>query len=421
MNDDQLTQAGVSKFGRRVALRAFLNSTQPSEESHAQSDIVAQIKHHMAANNTMGSKNSKKKQLGNKNSAKRKFRIVNIGWLMDDLQAVRQVRLRRGGGTRKFQVGGTASIADFKDTAIDLFFLDGYSLHHGFAEEYNMSLSNFDGTIIEDESQTIEEVIEQYRLRKVQLYLYSKLRDSSSSDNPSVTTPRQSSWAALSMSTPVSKVNEDAVVVPPQSSSDDESVPTVSHICSGTPTVEFHRPGSESNAERLQRVLRDLEQFLTTTEEQKNLMNGSSAIAVKKRVVISNKPTLVTNVTVEFHRPGSESNAERLQRVLRDLEQFLTTTEEQKNLMNVNRHSVIEGAFRCFRRSRFDCHAPLWLSKLYSKPALSKQTLQPSTINCIGDQQISNKCSLMFDAKSILEHLDWDTHRMEMLRLLDFD
>ncbi|ELT93494.1 hypothetical protein CAPTEDRAFT_204875 [Capitella teleta] len=173
MNDDQLTQAGVNKFGDRVALRAFLNSTQPSEESHAQPDIVAQIKHHMAANNMMGLKNSKKKQLGNKNSAKHKFRIVNIGWLMDDCDC---------------------------------------------DEEYNMSLSNFDGTIIEDESQTIEEVIEQHRLPKVQLYLYSKLRDNSSSDNPSVMTPRQSSWTAPSMSTPVSNVNEE--------SSDNPSVTT---------------------------------------------------------------------------------------------------------------------------------------------------------------------------------------------------
>ncbi|ELT98018.1 hypothetical protein CAPTEDRAFT_204564 [Capitella teleta] len=41
--------------------------------------------------------------------------------------------------------------------------------------------------------------------------------------------------------------------------------------------------------------------------------------------------------------------------------------------------------------------------------------------NRIGDQQMYSKCSLMFDAKSILEHLDWDTHRMEMLGLMDFD
>ncbi|ELU11696.1 hypothetical protein CAPTEDRAFT_211814 [Capitella teleta] len=41
-----------------------------------------------------------------------------------------------------------------------------------------------------------------------------------------------------------------AVAVPPQSSSDDESLPNVSNICSGTPTVEFHRTGSESNADR---------------------------------------------------------------------------------------------------------------------------------------------------------------------------
>jgi hypothetical protein len=32
-----------------------------------------------------------------------------------------------------------------------------------------------------------------------------------------------------------------------------------------------------------------------------------------------------------------------------------------------------------------------------------------------------NKCSLMFDAKSILEHLDWDTNWMEMLGLVDYD
>ncbi|ELU04289.1 hypothetical protein CAPTEDRAFT_210961 [Capitella teleta] len=49
------------------------------------------------------------------------------------------------------------------------------------------------------------------------------------------------------------------------------------------------------------------------------------------------------------------------------------------------------------------------------------QTLQHSMINCIGDQQMYNKCSLMFDAKSILEHLDWDTNRMEMLGLVDYD
>ncbi|ELU07606.1 hypothetical protein CAPTEDRAFT_189388 [Capitella teleta] len=41
--------------------------------------------------------------------------------------------------------------------------------------------------------------------------------------------------------------------------------------------------------------------------------------------------------------------------------------------------------------------------------------------NCTGDQQMYNKCSLMFDAKSILEHLDWDTNRMEMFGFIDYD
>jgi hypothetical protein len=37
------------------------------------------------------------------------------------------------------------------------------------------------------------------------------------------------------------------------------------------------------------------------------------------------------------------------------------------------------------------------------------------------DKQMYNKCRLMFDAKSILEHLDWDTNRMEMPGLVDYD
>ncbi|ELU07363.1 hypothetical protein CAPTEDRAFT_228406 [Capitella teleta] len=58
---------------------------------------------------------------------------------------------------------------------------------------------------------------------------------------------------------------------------------------------------------------------------------------------------------------------------------------------------------------------------LFHYPSLSQQTLQHSMRNYIGDQQMYNKCSLMFDAKSILEHLDWDTNRMEMLGLVDYD
>ncbi|ELU00898.1 hypothetical protein CAPTEDRAFT_193099 [Capitella teleta] len=62
-----------------------------------------------------------------------------------------------------------------------------------------------------------------------------------------------------------------------------------------------------------------------------------------------------------------------------------------------------------------------WLSQLYSWPALCQQTQQHSMKTCIGDQQMFRKCSLMFDAKSILEHLDLDTNRMEMLGLVDYD
>jgi hypothetical protein len=58
---------------------------------------------------------------------------------------------------------------------------------------------------------------------------------------------------------------------------------------------------------------------------------------------------------------------------------------------------------------------------LFHYPSLSQQNLQHPMRNCTGDQQMYNKCSLMFDAKSILEHLDWDTNRMEMLGLVDYD
>ncbi|ELT98620.1 hypothetical protein CAPTEDRAFT_190835 [Capitella teleta] len=53
---------------------------------------------------------------------------------------------------------------------------------------------------------------------------------------------------------------------------------------------------------------------------------------------------------------------------------------------------------------------------------ISLTFIMPANSTTLNEKlQMHNKCSLMFDAKSILEHLDWDTNRMDMLGLVDYD
>ena len=79
---------------------------------------------------------------GNK-YAKKAFRTIELGWLHHKQGEYRQIKTKRGGGTRKTRVEVTSSMKDIQEMASKLFFPDGKS-SVGLLRQFDVTVANFD-------------------------------------------------------------------------------------------------------------------------------------------------------------------------------------------------------------------------------------------------------------------------------------
>ena len=109
---------------------------------------------------------------GNKNAKKQKRR-VDIGWLhIDDENNLKQVKGKKGGGTRSVTVDVCTTISDLLDQAVALFFPAGKS-SMGTVDEFSFTMRKFDQTEV-DSTTSVKDLYESTAFRLLHLYLCSK-------------------------------------------------------------------------------------------------------------------------------------------------------------------------------------------------------------------------------------------------------
>lgn len=182
IDDEGLQRLGINNYGDRLAILAYVKDS----EKQAPLNVVDRVKRKLCE-----SKKHWSALAGNKNSKKKEKR-VDIGWLHGETKHdMRQIRQKRGGGTRSITLDINTTVADLLDKAVPLFFPEGKS-PLGNRDDFIFSIRKFDHTEVES-STTLEDLYQATGFRLLRLYLCSE--------------PRQKE--TVTTSTPIKKVKLD--------------------------------------------------------------------------------------------------------------------------------------------------------------------------------------------------------------------
>ena len=164
MTDEELERVGITHHGGHIALRVFCSRFHSAIIISRKMHQEALIRKHSSASwklswTTIQLKPSYKSQalIGNKN-AKKLMRILELGWLNFnyEVRQYKQVRYKRGGGTRKILTECTSMMDDLMKVAKGLFFPEGMSVE-GKEEVRAFETGGFDGCVV-DFHMTVEEL-----------------------------------------------------------------------------------------------------------------------------------------------------------------------------------------------------------------------------------------------------------------------
>jgi len=175
MSDEELKQY-VTKFGDRVAIKAF--AMKEEEQESSSQNLVQRLRVRMTQRRLR--KRSlpniehdlrSTMQKGNKN-AERKERRIELGWLvMDD--DYRQVKEPKGGGVKHLKVSSHCLVNSLLDNAKSLFFPDGIAKKGEVIEAYDFSLIDSSHKAI-DEMYTVSDLYEKLKVKILRLYMVTK-------------------------------------------------------------------------------------------------------------------------------------------------------------------------------------------------------------------------------------------------------
>ena len=188
--DDVIEQLGLNEKGHLICLKLFCIN----QNNEAKSSLASSIK------------DASKERLSSSKRLKRSSRSINFGWKHFDSKkrSYCLVRSNHGGGSRCTTVTNDITIKEILTLFCDLFFPEGNS-YHGNLNFINVSVGNYKGEVIEDESMTIMQYGNKHKLSKIRLYLLSKHKSISqlcNNDTDSDFDPFESN--SFTRSTPVS-------------------------------------------------------------------------------------------------------------------------------------------------------------------------------------------------------------------------
>ena len=146
-----------------------------------------------------------KKMKGNVN-AKKRSRRVDVGWIIRNGASIRQVRMKKGGGTRKLRFDKDTKSFTILQTAKLLFFPDGES-SEGNVDDFTFELWDYLNKRIPPQC-TVSDMYDALKFGTIRVYLVSK-RKSATTDAADDATNAQTVPEASDLSSSVAPDQED--------------------------------------------------------------------------------------------------------------------------------------------------------------------------------------------------------------------
>ena len=173
MTDEELSSY-IPKHGDRLRLKRFLTRSQKEEkQNHKRENLLSILRkkiedkrHRKPKTDSSAEEESEEmrpRQLGNRN-AQKQTRKIELGWIHLGVQ----VRLRKGGGTRKINIKKDATKKDMIKEGIQLFFPHGES-PKGPVSEFVCDVKDFSSRSI-SEDKTVREMYNETKIPLLRFY-----------------------------------------------------------------------------------------------------------------------------------------------------------------------------------------------------------------------------------------------------------
>lgn len=205
MTDEQL-KTYFPSYGDRLAILGFCRqkASNRNDPNHRKSKLFERLKSKLSQKRKCDDSATTSKQQTTKN-AQKTMRKVELGWMNYDTEneIYKQVRTRRGGGTRKVDVSKESKKSDLIEQAVRLFFGNGKS-PEGDINEFELDLMDYKEMSV-DEDITVGKLYADTKLTLLRFYLTTKKKSNFSlhmqqdtdatlrtEDNSSTTMPAES-------------------------------------------------------------------------------------------------------------------------------------------------------------------------------------------------------------------------------------
>ncbi|RXN14481.1 hypothetical protein ROHU_009103 [Labeo rohita] len=171
MTDEQL-KTYFSSYGDRLAILAFCRR-KASCPNNRKSKLFERLKSKLSKKRKCDDSVTTSQEPKTRNAHKT-MRKVELGWMNYDAEneVFRQVRTRRGGGTRKVDVSKESKKPDLIQEALKLFFADGKSTE-GDITEFEVDLKDYKEMSV-DEDITVGKLYADTKLPLLRFYLTTK-------------------------------------------------------------------------------------------------------------------------------------------------------------------------------------------------------------------------------------------------------
>lgn len=171
MTDEQLKKYFPS-YGDRLAILAFCRR-KTNDPSNRKSKLFERLKSKLSQKRKCDDDSSVSQEGVTKN-AQKNMRKIELGWMNydPDEKIYKQVRTRKGGGTRKLQVSKDSKKSDLIQEAVQLFFVDGKNTQ-GDITDFEVDLKNYQELSL-DEDSTVGKLYAETKLPLLRFYLTTK-------------------------------------------------------------------------------------------------------------------------------------------------------------------------------------------------------------------------------------------------------
>ncbi|XP_039478078.1 uncharacterized protein LOC120443440 [Oreochromis aureus] len=174
MTDEEL-KTYLPSYGDRLAVFGFCRRRGSSRKSALFERLKSKLsKRKLSEEDGSSTRQEEHSQTTHKRNALKRNRKIEIGWMHydEDTEVFKQVRARRGGGTRKIDICKDAKKRDILQVATGLFFPDGGNIQ-GPLTDFDCDLKDYQEMIVDD-ALTVGELYHVTKLNILRFYLTTK-------------------------------------------------------------------------------------------------------------------------------------------------------------------------------------------------------------------------------------------------------